>query len=710
MADNLINTVETLDTSPFKRMIMTIGELPTSFIESMTYYELLAWFCDYLQNTIIPTVNNNAEAVEELQNLYIELKTFVDNYFDNLDVQEEINNKLDEMAEDGSLTALISAYVDPIFNEFTDGINETINDINETVNNQNSKINTIENKVLAATSGTPQGAYQTYADLVAADPSHNYIYVVVADGNWYYYNETASAWTAGGVYQSSQGVIGYNYTDNLYDLSTISPSKTLNSYGNLVDTDDFNTSDYIAVEAGETYTFLSPIRVFMTYDSTKTKVQFYDASDQSDGFYEPPYQFTVPSGVYFIRVSIYSTTLEPMIVKGSTSTKNYIPYSKKEEENIDFSDTGYVAINNTVLKSLYPIPSKNLINPDEILHNSYIYNEKGYIHALSTYMTTGYMKVEPSTDYYVNTRFRKLLYFDEYYSPIVDTFVDNWTESGVITTHANAAYVRITFTEGLEDLMLIKSDSAVSFEPYQRQLPSNVGLTDKMREEIQGVTVLTGKKLVACGDSFTQYTNAQFSSGIYAGKNKTYPYLIGLRNNMTIENIAVSGSTLAVNSGTQTKFSETLYTTIPEDADYILIKYGINDSHQNIPIGTINDNVNTTFYGAWNIVLSYIIEHHPLAKIGIIVSNGLDYNASAPDGSYYARATKDIAAKYGIPTLNEWDDPNVPLLNRTGRTDVSEEIRTRRNETFRVSPTNTHENWQAQEYESSFVEDFLKRL
>lgn len=661
-------------------------------------------------NETVSAVDNQNEVIDEYINAFNELHDYVHDYFDNLDLQHEVNVKIDEMADDGSLTAIISAYVDPIFNEFTDGINETVDDINQTVSVQNNKINTIENKVLAATSGTPQGAYPTVAALVAADPSHNYIYVVVADGKWYYYNESTTSWTAGGVYQSSQGVIGYNYTDNLYDLSTISPSKLLGSNDTLSNSADFNTSDYIAVEAGETYTFLSPIRVFMTYNSGKTKVQFYDATEEDNGFYEPPYQFTVPSGVYFIRVSIYSTALEPMIVKGSVSTKDYVPYSKKEEENIDFSNTGYTAINDTVIKYLYPIPSENLIDPELISHTSYIYNEKGYIHSLSTYMTTDYMPVEASTDYYINTRYRKLLFFDEYYSPMVDTFVDNWTESGVIETPAGSAYVRLTFTEGLEDLMMIKSDSAVSFTPYQRQLPANVGLTDKMREEIRGVSILSGKKLVACGDSFTQYTNAQFPSGPYAGKNKTYPYLIGLRNDMVVENLAVSGSTIAVNSGTQTKFSETLYTTIPADADYILIKYGINDSHQNIPIGTINDNTNTTFYGAWNVVMSYIIEHYPLAKVGIIVSNGLDYSSSAPDGSYYAKATKDIAKKYGIPTLNEWDDPNVPLLNRTGRTDVDDDVRTIRNETFRVSPTNTHENWQCQEYESSFVEDFLKRL
>ena len=106
-----LKTVETVDTSPFKKLVVTIGELPTSFVESMTYYELLAWFTNYLQNTIIPAVNNNGEAVIELQEKFVELKNFVDTYFDNLDVQEEINNKLDEMAEDGTLQEIVASYL-----------------------------------------------------------------------------------------------------------------------------------------------------------------------------------------------------------------------------------------------------------------------------------------------------------------------------------------------------------------------------------------------------------------------------------------------------------------------------------------------------------------------------------------------------------------------------------------------------------------------
>ena len=106
-----IPTEEVLDLSPFKALVMTIGTLPTAFTESMTYYEALAYFTQYLADTVIPTVNHNAAAVTELQELYVQLKNYVDNYFDNLDVQEEINNKLDAMAEAGTLQEVIAAYL-----------------------------------------------------------------------------------------------------------------------------------------------------------------------------------------------------------------------------------------------------------------------------------------------------------------------------------------------------------------------------------------------------------------------------------------------------------------------------------------------------------------------------------------------------------------------------------------------------------------------
>lgn len=85
---------------PFKRLCVTIGNLPSSYVDSMSYYECLMWLCNYLKETVIPAINENAEAVNELIN-----------WFNNLDVQDEIDNKLDEMVESGQLQEIISEYL-----------------------------------------------------------------------------------------------------------------------------------------------------------------------------------------------------------------------------------------------------------------------------------------------------------------------------------------------------------------------------------------------------------------------------------------------------------------------------------------------------------------------------------------------------------------------------------------------------------------------
>lgn len=134
-----MKTIDTLDNQPFKRLITTIGALPTSFIDSMSYYEMLAWLCDYLANQVTPAVNNNAEALKEL-------KEYVDNYFDSTDFQEMVNNKLDEMASDGTLGALIGQYIDENYVTKTDYATDAVGGVvkvGDTLNiNGNGVLNT----------------------------------------------------------------------------------------------------------------------------------------------------------------------------------------------------------------------------------------------------------------------------------------------------------------------------------------------------------------------------------------------------------------------------------------------------------------------------------------------------------------------------------------------------------------------------------------
>ena len=186
--------------------------VPMVFDNSMSYYEALCALWKWLQDDVIDVINNNASVTEQYITLTNELKEFVETYFDNLDVQQEINNKLDAMAESGELLALIKPYIDPIF----DAQNERISDLEEMVEN--------------AASGSPAGVYATVSALTTADPDHSRIYVVQADGHWYYYAN--SQWNDGGAYQtamSASDVDKLEYrvnvlsdtTDNVFDIERL---------------------------------------------------------------------------------------------------------------------------------------------------------------------------------------------------------------------------------------------------------------------------------------------------------------------------------------------------------------------------------------------------------------------------------------------------------------------------------------------------------
>lgn len=95
-----------------QNLICTIGNLPTSYALSLSYEEQIWWLCDFLEKKVFPAIEENTNITEETQQAFIELQNYVRDYFNNLDVQEEINNKLDDMAQSGTLTEIISAYLE----------------------------------------------------------------------------------------------------------------------------------------------------------------------------------------------------------------------------------------------------------------------------------------------------------------------------------------------------------------------------------------------------------------------------------------------------------------------------------------------------------------------------------------------------------------------------------------------------------------------
>lgn len=104
---------------PFKWFVIQNFPFIEAEFDAMTNWQL---FCKLGKemNKIINSVNLSGEQVEKLTNSFNALQSYVTNYFDNLNVQEEVDSKLDEMASDGTLAELIN---EEIFQELNEKIN-----------------------------------------------------------------------------------------------------------------------------------------------------------------------------------------------------------------------------------------------------------------------------------------------------------------------------------------------------------------------------------------------------------------------------------------------------------------------------------------------------------------------------------------------------------------------------------------------------------
>ncbi|NUU62704.1 hypothetical protein HPT30_20360, partial [Paenibacillus sp. JW14] len=162
----------------------------------------------------------------------------------------------------------------------------------------------VDSQISAIGSATPKGAYATLTDLQAAFPSGTSgIYVVSADGNWYYWN--GSAWVSGGVYQStgipdasltsakmSFPVIEGEASKNMFNKDTIVLERYVTTSGALTSNPAYSASEYIPVMPSITYT-TSHLWSGACYDSNKVFISMIPAKT-----------FTTPLNAAFVRISM----------------------------------------------------------------------------------------------------------------------------------------------------------------------------------------------------------------------------------------------------------------------------------------------------------------------------------------------------------------------------------------------------------------------
>lgn len=537
------------------------------------------------------------------------------------------------------------------------------------------------------------------------------------------------------------------FLNNIADEITFTAvtGEFVNNNGAIREASNFNRSAPIAVQKGERYVmvatgYLQNVAMFAKSNADASSVT---AKVVSDGNSESMYSYSPDADGYMI-VS-YLNTKRCLLIRQNVMSGTKIDDIDSINTKAETALATAISVGTKIDEAIEIESSDNLCDMSQseagfVTSNGLLSTEDSF----ANYVTSGFMPVTGGGTYNLTTWSnndgtlivgRKAYnIYDANKNVIPYTYVNNVSSSSLTVSVPSAgAYVRASAYKTQSIVMISGSTEPTEFIPYFT--PYNVigillgEIPLNQISSIVGSDVLRNKKWVACGDSFTNYTNATYDSGQFVNKSKTYPRLISERCGMNlVQTFMKDGRTLAfpatpgsfVNSIT-CPTADCYYQNIPADADYITLYLGINDEHHYtgggdgedqtgvINLGTIDDNTTETYYGAWNVVLTWLISNRPNAHIGIIVTNGLSI------ADWYQAQIK-IAEKYGIPYIDMNGDSRTPAMLRTMNPNIPNAIKSALITKWAVDPTgeggsvNTHPNWQAHEYEATFIESFLRTI
>lgn len=485
------------------------------------------------------------------------------------------------------------------------------------------------------------------------------------------------------------GQLGTYYEDKTqYVLDHKADNKFLNNNGKDVDYAGGLASDYIEVDEGDNIKASSYVLynnpVLVLYYSNKKLYKAFSTSTNGVNTVST----IIPPMVKYVRISSLdsSKTISFQVlrykslvdaIKESSKAKSYIIPNSYEELELTNTTSGYL-------------------------------QENGKVHANSDYITSDYIDLS-KYDYF------RLV--SDYAFAVCGyiTFDDNKQILSYVKDSKNtlkrldivpqdifptAKYIR--FSGGTKNLhVYVKKQTTL--------------ITNGLEEALETGNVLYHKKIAFCGDSFTAATNlGKTLYDNFIGCYKSFGWRIANRNKMNLYHDGVSGSTMHIvdkeNPSDRHAFAYERYKNVPVDCDYIILQFGLNESNianSDDTKGTKDSTDATTMWGSWNTVLGHLIETHPVAKIGIIMSD-----AWMPQ-SYYI-ALKEICEWWGIPLLDLGGDANVPVMNGGRRAGsgltLNPKVAELRNATFYNAEGDAHPNDEGHEWRSTVIENWIRSL
>ncbi|MBQ1550979.1 MAG: SGNH/GDSL hydrolase family protein [Bacilli bacterium] len=695
----------------FKKLTYLCMQRLTNFpyieedFDALTNYELLSKVVEYL-NEVIANSNEQNTAISNLYDAFTELQNYINNYFENLNVQEEINNKLDQMAADGSLTNLIKDYVDPLLETFE-------NNVTEEINTQNNRITGLINDVQNMTSGSPAGTYATVADLTSADPDHDKIYVVLADGKWYYYNTSTSLWAAGGTYQSTSIAANSIDTPQVYHIEQnkitnsgfyveklVSGSQTSSTLSTSSDnkTITFAAASGAVISSGtySGFTLYTPITEEM---AASGGIMFACNTDGNN----TDLVAMLPQ-VSYTNITVQKNSDDYFCFRTTTNIVTYLNAHIGEYLQIRVLFTNSDGISTTI--KMYYIGAMGVNVTKDILGNykankmqpsSYNTGPQYNILPISSYsdlteqFTFNFTSTTGSSAHLYNIDISKdlLVSVDVLSGDTPDVFLKiHKTDSSTIyksksLSNGQARWLPSDFSSLDQDdidnieLVLATTDVSIDYTNYKTatikfpiisQSPYSDKYTDTLysiKNDIQTnnqTNRLYGSKLLVLGDSMAY--------GHSLSRSSVWDSLIADRNNMTLVNLAQNGKFYTRHqfvSGnvvpyTQEDLDNHLVSNIglvdmiddlDTNTDYIVIFCGTNDTYQHVTLGEFLDNNYTSFYGCLYKTFNSLISKYPTEKIMVITPYPRTTNYN--NDYKYIDAINEVCKYFCIPVYNTFE-------------------------------------------------------
>lgn len=232
--------------------------------------------------------------------------------------------------------------------------------------------------------------------------------------------------------------------------------------------------------------------------------------------------------------------------------------------------------------------------------------------------------------------------YDKNFNYVVGYISPSGLEDIVIPIPATAKYIRISY--------VLAEESSYYANATARDINKIIKSIIEKPESNYSTF-----KMNCLGDSITYGYIPDSGAQMSAPYPSQLKEILGLSE---CRNYGISGSTLAVNSGNYDPMC-VRYANMDNDANIVSVFGGTNDYGRGVytpTLGTINDSVNTTVYGALNILAEGLINKYPRAFVFFITPMRRADKTGNNGGGYsledVSNAIKEVAFKYNFPVLD----------------------------------------------------------